>query len=1080
MKLRSVVIRRMPGIHQPFRLEPGDLGPGLNLVVGPNAVGKSSLCRAVRALLWPSVEPDLELDAEAAWEIDGEVVTVSAVPGRPVRWTAGGRACAPPDLPPGYLARCYAIGLLEVVKPDAAGATDERLQAELRRQLSGGYDLKRVERPFYDKPQAGRAEARALRAAEQKVRELAGRLEALARDEEGLEALRRERDEASRARGRLERLRVALQVAGHRQVLREARAEADRRFPPQMDRLRGDERESLDALREECGEVERKLREARATLRQAEEEMAACGLGDDPPSVEALEEARARVQNLLRVEDTLDGLAQERAAARGVLEQARAALGEAFDPAAAGRVDAAFLETLDRLMARRDEARTRLDQAEQFFRSTRSGPGWLPGLLVALAAGALSCALAWGATSPVGMLGLVAGTGLGAAAVVFSLRYLAQRRAGRLLEQSREAWEAADDEVRRFKRGLGLDLPDGSLALGSLAGDLRRWQEARAELARLESRREEIQRRHEAWLEEIATFVARWSRMEVRDGAGAQAAVGALVSRAERHRQALARCREASRRADDLEQRLARLRAGCRALFERAGLPDIEDLAAADRALDERLALLSDYREVTARCARLEWAIREKLAELGDQASLAERSPDQLEEEAARLEGQVSRLDALQQQVADTEARVRQARESHAMARALEARDEARRDLEQALAGQLVRAAGRVLMRRVRERHARDAEPRVLARAASLLATFTRQAYALEAEPETGAFRVRDALSGETLLLAALSDGTRSQVLLAARLAFAFEAEGKARPPLWLDEALTGADPERFAAVADSLVEMLRREDRQVFYLTASPSDVEIWQQALEHRGEARVTPIDLGRLRRGQATAAVRWVPAEPRPIPDPGGMDPGAFAAEVGVGPVDPWADVEALHLFYLLADDLPTLARLLEAGIETAGQWKVYRLRGAATLIVPEKPVAARIDAAVAAASSFYRAFRQGRPRPLARRDLLATGILSQTFFEPVAALATRLDGDGARLIEALRGRAVKGFHRATADKLEQAFRERGLIDEDEALDRGQVTARVLADSRPFIENGSIDVAGVRAVVDTLWRHVIPALG
>ena len=49
MKLTSLTIRTLPGITPGFVLD--DLSQGVNLVTGPNAVGKSSLIRALRYLV---------------------------------------------------------------------------------------------------------------------------------------------------------------------------------------------------------------------------------------------------------------------------------------------------------------------------------------------------------------------------------------------------------------------------------------------------------------------------------------------------------------------------------------------------------------------------------------------------------------------------------------------------------------------------------------------------------------------------------------------------------------------------------------------------------------------------------------------------------------------------------------------------------------------------------------------------------------------------------------------------------------------------------------------------------------------
>ena len=53
MRLTRLRIDRLPGIDEPYEITAE--GPGVHVVFGPNAVGKSSICRAVAALYWEDV-----------------------------------------------------------------------------------------------------------------------------------------------------------------------------------------------------------------------------------------------------------------------------------------------------------------------------------------------------------------------------------------------------------------------------------------------------------------------------------------------------------------------------------------------------------------------------------------------------------------------------------------------------------------------------------------------------------------------------------------------------------------------------------------------------------------------------------------------------------------------------------------------------------------------------------------------------------------------------------------------------------------------------------------------------------------
>ncbi|RMD81801.1 MAG: hypothetical protein D6815_10845, partial [Candidatus Dadabacteria bacterium] len=96
MKLRRLRIDRLEGIAEGFALENLDLG--LTAVVGPNASGKTSICRAVRALLYPR-SADGSAFLEAEFTTSGGRRLKVARQGHEVSWSEDGRATDPPLLP---------------------------------------------------------------------------------------------------------------------------------------------------------------------------------------------------------------------------------------------------------------------------------------------------------------------------------------------------------------------------------------------------------------------------------------------------------------------------------------------------------------------------------------------------------------------------------------------------------------------------------------------------------------------------------------------------------------------------------------------------------------------------------------------------------------------------------------------------------------------------------------------------------------------------------------------------------------------------------------------------------------------
>ena len=117
LAFERLAIVRTPGFEEGgFALE--GLASGVNLVYGPNASGKSTTARAIRALLWPresgvgTYARIFDLAGER-WEID--------VDRDRVRHRRAGEPSGPPPLPPAATADRYSLALHDLLQAEARG-----------------------------------------------------------------------------------------------------------------------------------------------------------------------------------------------------------------------------------------------------------------------------------------------------------------------------------------------------------------------------------------------------------------------------------------------------------------------------------------------------------------------------------------------------------------------------------------------------------------------------------------------------------------------------------------------------------------------------------------------------------------------------------------------------------------------------------------------------------------------------------------------------------------------------------------------------------------------------------------------
>lgn len=493
--------------------------------------------------------------------------------------------------------------------------------------------------------------------------------------------------------------------------------------------------------------------------------------------------------------------------------------------------------------------------------------------------------------------------------------------------------------------------------------------------------------------------------------------------------------RRAIAAAEESRERLAGAaasrEAAIAALFEGAGLGLDEEAE-----LHRRLGLLEEWRSLDRRLAEVRGAEDLLRGELVG-------SPDLLlHVDAGDEPALLRRRDALREQsegaqaLAEESARIRTLVGQASRGRDLEQARAARQRAEDALRARydesVLADAGAFLLDRIEEEYVNSSRPAVLRRAEDWFARFTRHRFALEVAAagnggHSGAFRARETETGERRALSALSSGTRMQLLLAVRIAFALEAErGRTPLPLFLDEALTTADPERYRAAVESLRRLAEEDGRQIFYLTAQPDEAAYW-------AAARPNVIDLAEWRRtGRAVdrpSEVELPPAPPEP-PHPGGRSPEEYAVLIEAAPIAPWDPPAGIHLFHLLRDDLDLLRRLLGADVDRLGPLASLLASGEAGLVLSE-PEGAALRRRIAGAEAWIEAWREGRGRPVGRDALEASGAVTGRFLPDVSALAESAAGGARALLQALGEGAVPRFRTGSRRRLEEWFADHGYL-------------------------------------------------
>jgi exonuclease SbcC len=629
---------------------------------------------------------------------------------------------------------------------------------------------------------------------------------------------------------------------------------------------------------------------------------------------------------------------------------------------------------------------------------------------------------------------------------------------------------ATNVERQNLLAEIGIDLGE-DLALYEIAARCRQYAEASAALIAVAA---EIEQYKNDLIDPCASvdhLLATYEYSPATDSAERVTQLKALERKFYNYMTDHGQLEKAQGNLVEEQKRVTNLEEQIKAFYEGRGL------AVGDRQrLDELLEQRPEYIRLTSEQSSKTLMLNELETELGEHAELSKLDEEELNQRLGAAEQESAKQSDVDQEIGAIEQRVKAAIEGSDAELAL-AEVETKRDalLEADVKARLA-AAGRFLLDQVDEEHERTSRPVVLERAMQHFTAFTHNAFELTlADGDDGGFRARNTTTRELLELAQLSDGTRIQLLLAVRLAFATSAERGTSIPLMLDEALSTSDPERFAAVAEALT-LLAADGRQIFYLTSNPADVAVWIGAAHQETALAPAIVDLGRIRWDQA--AIKNIDdlklPERTAVAKPDGMGPEEYAVALGVPPARVHAPIEALHLFYLLRDDLPLLYELIaKYRIDTVGKWLSFSVTGRADKLLSLQDCK-RLGAICTGAREVQRAAIVGRGKPVDAQALEESGAVTGKYMPVLRDLVQVVGGNAKAILDVINDPGddrVKGFRKKNHAELNEYFEASGYIDTSPKLEIATIYARTILAMAVEIDEGVATKDECMALADRL---------
>jgi len=643
-----------------------------------------------------------------------------------------------------------------------------------------------------------------------------------------------------------------------------------------------------------------------------------------------------------------------------------------------------------------------------------------------------------------------------------------------LLSSLDKGREELTTERRALCQRFGLDEKLGDLSLHLLASDLEKFQKYSRKVEQDKTSLSLVQADLDSLVHD---FNQLFSSFDLEKASSVEA-LSARFTQLKGNIAKYLRARDILRREEDtlrnIDQQIHRCAQEEARIFEKLGLTQ-GDLRTLESLLNDR----SKYDSLQQRLHSFELQRDSQTAFIQNlDKEVLSLSRSEVENEHAGLKKLLSEQLEINSRISSVRAIIEEVKKKKELEEALRNAEAIQAELMNHYQQAVMNNMSNFMLDLIEEEYRVESQPEVFREACRLFRLFTRGHYTLlpsASEQDSSPFRALDQVENRGLELHQLSCGTRTQLQLAVRIAFAREHEGPLCLPLLFDEVLSTSDPERFAAIAASLLSLVK-EGRQVFYFTCQPGDASAWKEHADQAGLQDLAFFDM------QDTGPVEIKHTDVFQQSDNGsgtlekplGRSLREYVQVLRVPPFQPEEGADSTHLAYLVSDP-ESLYELLKCGISKAGQLRELKsAKGTGAYIAPEKleEILVRADLLDAFSSSW----QSVKGKKLTPEAILA--VCSSDVFAPqIIDKARKLGWDARALLDAIHpdtGKAIKRLHRTLFQALEEYFYSNEYFVKETSNDRDIALARVLAIMESQVSRKKIDPEEIRHTFDQLWEQ------